>query len=77
MKSRTGRPALRRGEDLAGLARRVVALGIAVGAPVIAITWFRDGPHDPWVRWGIHALSLAAAKPAAVRVRSRAGGASL
>ena len=48
----TGRPALRRAEDLAGLARRVVALGIVVGAPVIAGTWFRDAPHDPWVRWG-------------------------
>jgi diguanylate cyclase (GGDEF)-like protein len=46
------RPALRRAEDLAGLARRVVALGIVVGAPVIAGTWFRDAPHDPWVRWG-------------------------
>ncbi len=43
---------LRRGDELAGLARRVVVLGIAVGAPVIAGTWFKDAPHDVWVRWG-------------------------
>ncbi|WP_372594861.1 diguanylate cyclase [Actinotalea sp.] len=43
---------LGRGEELAGLARRVVALGIVVGAPVIAGTWIRDAPHDVWVRWG-------------------------
>ncbi|NTW41736.1 MAG: hypothetical protein HGA44_17960, partial [Cellulomonadaceae bacterium] len=52
MKRRSDRPMLGRGADLAGLARRVVACGIAVGAPIIAGTWFRDGPHDPWVRWG-------------------------
>lgn len=49
MSSRAGRsgPAA----DLATLARRVVALGIVVGAPVIASTWFREQAHDPWVRW--------------------------
>ena len=42
----------RRAADLAGLTWRVVALGILVGAPAIAVTWFKDGPHDIWVRWG-------------------------
>jgi len=46
------RPDLLRGEGLAGLARRVVVLGIVVGAPVIAGTWLKDGPSDPWVHWG-------------------------
>ena len=45
-------PWLQRGSDLAGLTRRIVALGIAVGAPIIAVTWVKDGPRDPWVRWG-------------------------
>ncbi|GAA3814059.1 GGDEF domain-containing protein [Cellulomonas soli] len=52
MASRSGRVSLLRGQDLAWLARRVVAFGIVVGAPIIAATWFRDGPHDVWVRWG-------------------------
>jgi diguanylate cyclase (GGDEF)-like protein len=52
VQQRPGRFVPRRAVDLAGLARRVVVLGILVGAPVIAITWFRDGPHDVWVRWG-------------------------
>ncbi|WP_407342018.1 diguanylate cyclase [Pengzhenrongella phosphoraccumulans] len=52
MERRAERPDLQGGEGLAGLARRVVVLGIAVGAPVIAGTWLRDGPLDPWVRWG-------------------------
>ncbi|MGN8245940.1 diguanylate cyclase [Cellulomonas soli] len=52
MDSRPTLAALRRGQDLAWLARRVVAFGIVVGAPIIAATWFRDGPHDAWVRWG-------------------------
>jgi len=49
----------RRTDQLAGLARRVVVLGIAVGAPVIAGTWFKDGPHDVWVRWGYPPLGAA------------------
>ena len=52
MESRAGRAAPRPGDELAGLARRVIVLGILVGAPVIAGTWLRDAPHDPWVRWG-------------------------
>ncbi|RYV52286.1 GGDEF domain-containing protein [Pengzhenrongella frigida] len=52
MQRRTGWPASQPGVDLAGLARRVVALGIAVGAPIIAGTWYREGPQDPWVHWG-------------------------
>jgi len=49
---RTGRIRVARRDDLAGLARRVVALGIAVGAPVLVGTWLREAPHDAWVRWG-------------------------
>jgi diguanylate cyclase (GGDEF)-like protein len=39
-------------DDLAALARRVVAVGIAVCAPVLAASWFTLGRTDPWVRWG-------------------------
>ncbi|MBU4213192.1 MAG: GGDEF domain-containing protein [Actinobacteria bacterium] len=42
----------RPGADLAGLARRVVVIGILVGAPVIAGTWIADQDTDRWVRWG-------------------------
>ncbi|HOU90562.1 MAG TPA: diguanylate cyclase, partial [Polyangiaceae bacterium] len=48
----------RPGEELAGLARRVIVLGIIAGAPVIAGTWLKDGPHDAWVRWGYPPLGL-------------------
>lgn len=34
------------------LARRVVALGIAVCVPVLIGIWVTDAPGDPWVRWG-------------------------
>jgi len=59
VESRTGWISPPRGGDLAGLARRIVALGIAVGAPIIAGTWFKDGSHDPWVRWGYPPLGAA------------------
>ncbi|MCG2799882.1 MAG: GGDEF domain-containing protein [Cellulomonas sp.] len=52
MESPTRQTAARPGADLAGLARRVVAIGILVGAPVIAGTWLQDRDDDPWVRWG-------------------------
>ncbi|WP_448629867.1 diguanylate cyclase [Cellulomonas soli] len=52
MATRPSPVSVRRSQDLAWLARRVVAIGILVGAPIIATTWLRDGPHDPWVRWG-------------------------
>ena len=52
MDERTREDPRARADELAGLARRVVAIGIAIGAPVIAATWFRDAPHDAWVRWG-------------------------
>jgi diguanylate cyclase (GGDEF)-like protein len=50
--SGTRRTTPRPGADLARLARRVVALGIVVGAPVIAGTWLEERHSDPWVRWG-------------------------
>lgn len=59
MNSPAGRPAPPVGGELAGLARRVVALGIAVGAPIIAVTWFREGATDPWVLWGYPPLGAA------------------
>ncbi len=46
-----------RGDELALLARRVVVLGIVVGAPVMAATWLRDAPDDAWVRWSYPPLS--------------------
>ncbi|MCV2396518.1 GGDEF domain-containing protein [Actinotalea sp. M2MS4P-6] len=49
---------LPRGEDLAALARRVVVLGIAVCAPVVAAIWLIEGRHDPWVRWGYPPMSV-------------------
>ena len=52
MDIRTEQVRVTRGTDLAGLARRIVALGIVVGAPIIVGTWLREAPHDPWVRWG-------------------------
>ncbi|MDO8105833.1 GGDEF domain-containing protein [Isoptericola sp. b441] len=52
MTSRSDRVAGRRHDDLAALARRVVALGIAVCVPVMAAMWLTEAPHDPWVRWG-------------------------
>jgi diguanylate cyclase (GGDEF)-like protein len=47
----------RTAEELAALARRVVALGIAVCAPVLVAIWFTDGGGDPWVRWGYPPMS--------------------
>jgi diguanylate cyclase (GGDEF)-like protein len=52
VESPTRQTAPRPGADLAGLARHVVAIGILVGAPVIAGTWLQDRGDDPWVRWG-------------------------
>ncbi|MBU4213759.1 MAG: GGDEF domain-containing protein [Actinobacteria bacterium] len=43
---------MRRPDELAVLARRVVALGIAVCVPVLVGIWFTDARSDPWVRWG-------------------------
>ncbi|MCG2797986.1 MAG: GGDEF domain-containing protein [Cellulomonas sp.] len=42
----------RQPDELAVLARRVVALGIAVCVPVLIGIWFTDARNDPWVRWG-------------------------
>ena len=56
MDAATGPVGLRRMDDLATLARRVVAAGIAVCAPVMAAVWFSDGAQDPWVRWGFPPL---------------------
>lgn len=57
MSRSAGPPAGRRVDDLAQLARRVVALGIAVCAPVLAGIWLTDAPDDPWVRWGYPPLA--------------------
>ncbi|QTE30374.1 GGDEF domain-containing protein [Pengzhenrongella sicca] len=64
-------PSLPRGGDLAGLARRVVVLGIAVGAPIITVTWFREGSSDPWVRWGYPPLGAALVVFAWILVRKQ------
>jgi diguanylate cyclase (GGDEF)-like protein len=51
------------------LARRVLALGIAVSIPVLVIVWFVDGPADPWVRWGYPPLLVFLAAFAWVLLR--------
>lgn len=57
MNERTAWIGGRRWDDLAGLARRVVALGITVCAPVLVGIWITDERSDPWVRWGYPPLS--------------------
>ncbi|NCT90475.1 GGDEF domain-containing protein [Cellulomonas sp. APG4] len=52
-------PTGRRADDLARLARRIVALGIAVCAPVLVGIWLTDGTDDRWVRWGYPPLAAA------------------
>ncbi|WP_372594917.1 diguanylate cyclase [Actinotalea sp.] len=59
MDASTGQPGLRRADDLARLARRVVALGIAVCAPFMAAIWVIDSAQDPWIRWGFPPLGAA------------------
>lgn len=50
---RVGDPAA---DALARLARRVVALGIAVGTPVVVTVWLTQASRDPVVRWGYPVL---------------------
>lgn len=50
---------LARRDDLAALARRVVAFGIAFCAPVLAASWVTVGRTDPWVRWGHPPMAAA------------------
>lgn len=52
-----GHPSDRRAADLGRLTRRVVAIGIGVCAPVLAVIWVTDASDDPWVRWGYPPLA--------------------
>jgi diguanylate cyclase (GGDEF)-like protein len=56
-------------DDLAALARKAVALGIGVCAPVLLVIWLVDGRHDPWIRLGYPPLSAALAAFAWVLLR--------
>lgn len=52
-------PGALRTDDLARLARRIVALGIGLCAPVLLGVWFTDAPDVPWIRWGFPPLAVA------------------
>lgn len=59
----------RTAEELAVLARRVVALGIAFSAPVLVGIWWTDSGRDAWVRWGYPPMSAGLVVLAWVLVR--------
>ena len=46
-------------DDLAVLARKAVAVGIAFCAPVLLVIWLAGRGQDPWIRWGYPPLSVA------------------
>ncbi len=46
-------------DDLATLARKAVAVGIAFCAPVLLVIWLANSGQDPWIRWGYPPLSVA------------------
>lgn len=46
-------------DDLATLARKAVAVGIAFCAPVLLVIWLSNSGQDPWIRWGYPPLSVA------------------
>lgn len=48
-------------DDLAALARKAVAVGIAFCAPVLLAIWLANAGDDPWIRWGYPPLSVALA----------------